>query len=394
MKMSEKILLLRKKAGWSQEDLALELGVSRQSVYKWESEASLPEIDKIKAIAKLFNVSFDYLMDDEIEEGCGVSRIIGEKGIKRRAVYYSGNSLNPIQLDIDNGNVKERRVKPLANDYYKCSKENMDSAMQALGVKECLILQPFSAIAYFYDEKELIFGFYYAGEVQFACPIENLIEFKRGGQGKGTFIQRQVSVGGVGVGLGLSGGHSIGVSSGSVPVLDFLPATETDFVISYQDGDEVKEFKMAFTVNTQNLLNMCDEHPEQYNVLLQVEMDSLDKNLKTLEFKLSTLREEVKRKKDIIETLPKDGVERYQVENVYFREEYEALLKRMAKEARQDNRLVFFGRTIKWIIILGAIGFGIGFIIWTCNQGERDYYARLLPTIFSKGKGFFSHLLK
>ena len=77
MKMSEKILLLRKKAGWSQEDLALELGVSRQSVYKWESEASLPEIDKIKAIAKLFNVSFDYLMDDEIEEGCGVSRIIG-----------------------------------------------------------------------------------------------------------------------------------------------------------------------------------------------------------------------------------------------------------------------------------------------------------------------------
>ena len=43
--LSEKIALLRRRFGWSQEDLAEQLGVSRQSVSKWESNASQPELD-------------------------------------------------------------------------------------------------------------------------------------------------------------------------------------------------------------------------------------------------------------------------------------------------------------------------------------------------------------
>ena len=59
---------LRKKNNWSQEDLAEKLGISRQSVSKWESGTSIPDIDKIIKISAIFDVSTDYLLKDELEE--------------------------------------------------------------------------------------------------------------------------------------------------------------------------------------------------------------------------------------------------------------------------------------------------------------------------------------
>lgn len=67
MKISEKIAYLRKDKGWSQEQLAIKLEVSRQAVYKWEADINQPDIDKLKRIASVFNVSYDILMDDNIE---------------------------------------------------------------------------------------------------------------------------------------------------------------------------------------------------------------------------------------------------------------------------------------------------------------------------------------
>ncbi len=68
MILAEKIADLRKKEGWSQEELAERLGVSRQSVSKWEGGASIPDIDRILAMSGLFGVSTDYLLRDEIEQ--------------------------------------------------------------------------------------------------------------------------------------------------------------------------------------------------------------------------------------------------------------------------------------------------------------------------------------
>ena len=70
MKFNEKICLLRRKRGWSQEELANEVEVSRQSVYKWESGENVPDIEKIKKLAKIFNVSLDSLLIDENELDC------------------------------------------------------------------------------------------------------------------------------------------------------------------------------------------------------------------------------------------------------------------------------------------------------------------------------------
>ena len=61
MALADKIIDLRKKAGWSQEQLAEHLDISRQSVSKWESGASVPELDKIIKISDLFGVTTDYL---------------------------------------------------------------------------------------------------------------------------------------------------------------------------------------------------------------------------------------------------------------------------------------------------------------------------------------------
>lgn len=68
MILSEKLLALRTRAGLSQEELAEKLNVSRQSVSKWESGGSIPGIDKILEMSRLYGISTDYLLKDELEE--------------------------------------------------------------------------------------------------------------------------------------------------------------------------------------------------------------------------------------------------------------------------------------------------------------------------------------
>lgn len=65
---SEKLLELRRKEGLSQEQLADRLGVTRQSVSKWESGTAVPELSKLVALSDLFSVSVDYLVKDYMEE--------------------------------------------------------------------------------------------------------------------------------------------------------------------------------------------------------------------------------------------------------------------------------------------------------------------------------------
>lgn len=68
MILADKIMELRKKNGWSQEQLAEQMDISRQSVSKWESGMSIPDLDKIIKMSNIFGVSTDYLLKDELEE--------------------------------------------------------------------------------------------------------------------------------------------------------------------------------------------------------------------------------------------------------------------------------------------------------------------------------------
>ena len=68
MILADKIIRLRKKNGWSQEELADKMNVSRQAVSKWESAQTIPDLDKILQLSALFGVTTDYLLKDEIED--------------------------------------------------------------------------------------------------------------------------------------------------------------------------------------------------------------------------------------------------------------------------------------------------------------------------------------
>ncbi len=67
MTFPEKITYLRKKKGWSQEQLSIKLDISRQAIYKWEAGICLPEIDKLRKLSKIYGLSCDDLLNDEID---------------------------------------------------------------------------------------------------------------------------------------------------------------------------------------------------------------------------------------------------------------------------------------------------------------------------------------
>ena len=74
MTLGEKIKNARVKAGMTQEDLASKMLVTRQAISKWESDKGIPDIDNLKAMSKLLNISIDYLVDDGTELDMSVTR--------------------------------------------------------------------------------------------------------------------------------------------------------------------------------------------------------------------------------------------------------------------------------------------------------------------------------
>lgn len=88
MSLGDRISRLRRERGWSQEELAQQLGVSRQSVSKWESGQSVPDLDKILTLSDIFGVSTDYLLKNEAtptppqdSEDPGVRRLTMEEAL-------------------------------------------------------------------------------------------------------------------------------------------------------------------------------------------------------------------------------------------------------------------------------------------------------------------------
>ena len=86
MILADKIIDLRKKNGWSQEELAEKLDVSRQAVSKWESAQSVPDMSRVVMMSELFGVSTDYLLKDSYENETPVTAADGFTDIPVRTV--------------------------------------------------------------------------------------------------------------------------------------------------------------------------------------------------------------------------------------------------------------------------------------------------------------------
>ena len=109
MIFAEKVLALRRRNGWSQEELAEKAGVSRQSISKWESAASIPDIDRILVLARVFGVSTDYLLKDEMED-VEFTREDDSDGLRRVSLAEANDFLRD----------KRAQARQIARGVYLC----------------------------------------------------------------------------------------------------------------------------------------------------------------------------------------------------------------------------------------------------------------------------------
>jgi len=83
MKLNEKLMKIRKERGFSQEEFGDAINVSRQAVSKWEVGEATPDTDKLKEIVEKFDVSYEFLLNDEIEDEKDVDSVFEKKYQKR-----------------------------------------------------------------------------------------------------------------------------------------------------------------------------------------------------------------------------------------------------------------------------------------------------------------------
>ncbi len=109
MILADKISDLRKKNGWSQEDLAEMLGVSRQSISKWESAQSTPDMNRVLKMSEVFGVSTDYLLKDEMEPAEAAlqasAAVTADTGTQVRAVSMEEASSFLAYKDVASGRI-------------------------------------------------------------------------------------------------------------------------------------------------------------------------------------------------------------------------------------------------------------------------------------------------
>ena len=95
MTFKEKLVILRKSKGLTQDDFASAVGVSRQAVYKWESGQSYPEVPKLLEMKMLFTISIDELLDDSYDLP------VPEKKRKKRAPKPEAPKAEPVAPKVE-----------------------------------------------------------------------------------------------------------------------------------------------------------------------------------------------------------------------------------------------------------------------------------------------------
>ena len=357
MKLSEKILALRKKVGMSQEELANEMDVSRQTVYKWETAEAQPELAKIKKLAKFFNVSFDYLMDDEIEDMDQQPENV--KRIKQRRAFYTGIRTSRNQSDTDNGYVQGSRCVVAYSGHLHERKAVAEKLLRSLGATDIFFIQNDATTAFFCDRKKYVCGFYYAGQVQFVCPIENIMGFYSSEDG--SFVYNTTNTFSS-VGVGMGGVNSIGF--GTAPGIGVLPGTEAKASLAYRDGEEMKEIVLEFSVASAQC-RFIGETVEDDEWMWSAAMKGLRENLKKLQQKISFLQRDAMAILSGHTEVENVNYEIYRKKNEEAMVEYREYIRVIEAQARIDYRNHVLKKLFKW----GALGVGVVlafFLLFNC----------------------------
>lgn len=247
MKLNEKIVLLRKRAGMSQEDLANKLDISRQAVYKWESDSATPDLNNIKKMSQIFDISYDQLLDDNFDLNAvnvTATPLIEKKTLPpqaKRECFCTYDEIYHSPADIDHGYLSNMKARVEGSrGLFSKRYEKMERTIASLGA-EFIPLMPESATAFFYNNIDYFFGLYYNGAIQFICPYENYISSSVTNSGVGNMrIPESV----MGVGFGMKGPNSLAV--GSVNGNIVRAPYSYNFIISFYDNNNPREIKLNF----------------------------------------------------------------------------------------------------------------------------------------------------
>ncbi len=237
MILEEKLITLRKTLGLSQEELAYKLDVSRQSVYKWESGQATPDINKLKVLSLLYNVSIDNLLNnnEDIIYMNKPKSNYGEVIVKKTINSKSAEEQNKKLLPDEEKKKKTRKTvltttflafitslilsivfffmcgnaenEKLSDTYaaislfllvlaivviiarailkkalypsgifpktYFKEEEKRETSELTKKYSSVIMIQPDLLAWFVYDTKTSSFGFYFDKEIQFLCPIRN-----------------------------------------------------------------------------------------------------------------------------------------------------------------------------------------------------------------------------
>lgn len=247
MKISEKIQALRKKKGLSQENLANMLGISRQAVFKWEAGESTPDIDNIKKLSEIFEVSFDLLLNDKIdsieeEKKDDVEVVNNNEPFKYRKAFASNESmLSADHTDLDYGYFQKRKYKYNASTYLDNETKITNEGHTKYGFQKYMMVVDNSLIYFFDDSNKKAFGFMCNEAIQLYVPYENLIDVQildNGGKQKVKYVHNpSVVVGSI---------FGVGVESNPI-VVNEKASIYTINISFFDENGEIKSKRFGFS---------------------------------------------------------------------------------------------------------------------------------------------------
>ena len=315
MIFAEKLVVLRKKEGFSQEELADKLDVSRQAVYKWETGQSKPDIEKLRVLSKLFDVSIDNLLNDKEDI---LHKSNETKKIQFGEVFVSDKSMEDIDVEGDNTKKlpdEEKKIKlrkwakrltyvgtfvllfsgvfiaieninlaatvfclgilcfisfilikiflykdvQYSSAYIEQKMEVEEKKLENLGYTH-MRLQHDLAAWFFYDNEKNCFGFYFDGKEQFICPIQNYVNLSYMAYGDGVVQKNKL-------GASLIFGAVKGIGIHSKPTYSSSAGRLFSFSLTYFDEngqDKVYEYSLNAT-----RIYAVDKYPNAYEGLFE-----------------------------------------------------------------------------------------------------------------------------
>lgn len=284
MTISEKIILLRKQKGLSQEQLAEQLDVSRQSVYKWETGTSLPDLDKLKKMASYFEISFDLLLNDDLDISMSSATSSGKNSYNSkkhsfRPVYNSGEILGWFQGDIEARKFNRKRSRNFLENFDYC--DNLVSTrLERSGFTQQLRLAGNVAVYFAAHPEKKLFTIAFKGKSQFICPFENFIDFRFSTDAVNKRYTGEQFFSGVGF-----GGNGNNTFIGSTSEYSVAQSGIYHLVISYFTTEgEIALYKITIDCDC---CYLQDEFPGEYYVSLLNDVSATTlKNLTEMQTRL------------------------------------------------------------------------------------------------------------